>query len=315
MIDFRYHLVSLIAVFLAVALGIVIGTTQLNGGVLDNLKGQVSALEQDKRQLEDTTDQLQAQQSAGAAFQQAVAPTLVSGSLAGAGVLLVATNDDVTTDTVEEVTALVREAGGEVTGTLRLQPEYSDPATAPALTSYVTGAGLPAGITLPETGDAGTLVATLLADVLMVRPGAAPPPAASISSVLAGLSALGVLSVEGSSVTPAGYAVLLTSGGFRGADADQRNTTLVQLAAALDAAGSGAVIAGEATSAEDNGLVGVVRADPTTSAAVSTVDDVDTAAGQISTVLALGQEREGTSGKYGSGQDTQPVPPVPSGTP
>ncbi|MBA3410734.1 MAG: copper transporter, partial [Geodermatophilaceae bacterium] len=31
MIDFRYHLVSLTAVFLAVALGIVIGTTQLNG--------------------------------------------------------------------------------------------------------------------------------------------------------------------------------------------------------------------------------------------------------------------------------------------
>ncbi len=33
MIDFRYHLVSLIAVFLAVALGIVIGTTALNNPI------------------------------------------------------------------------------------------------------------------------------------------------------------------------------------------------------------------------------------------------------------------------------------------
>ena len=42
MIDFRYHLVSLIAVFLALAIGIVIGTTPLNGPVLDDLHGQVT---------------------------------------------------------------------------------------------------------------------------------------------------------------------------------------------------------------------------------------------------------------------------------
>ena len=55
MIDFRYHLVSLIAVFLAVALGIVIGTTALNEPILADIKNQVSALEKDKRSLEDRT--------------------------------------------------------------------------------------------------------------------------------------------------------------------------------------------------------------------------------------------------------------------
>jgi hypothetical protein len=48
---------------------------------------------------------------------------------------------------------------------------------------------------------------------------------------------------------------------------------------------------------------------------VSTVDNVATAAGRISTVLALGQEGEGTSGQYGTGEDTQPVPPVPASAP
>ena len=81
MIDFRYHLVSLIAVFLAIALGIVIGTTQLNGKVLDDLRGQVSSLEQDKRGLEDNTQQLQAQQDDANAFETAVAPALVKGSV------------------------------------------------------------------------------------------------------------------------------------------------------------------------------------------------------------------------------------------
>ena len=61
MIDFRYHLDSLIAVFLAVALGIVIGTTQLNDPILTDIRGQVTALEQDKRALEDQTQQLQSQ--------------------------------------------------------------------------------------------------------------------------------------------------------------------------------------------------------------------------------------------------------------
>ncbi|WP_448623545.1 copper transporter [Geodermatophilus sp. URMC 64] len=314
MIDFRYHLVSLIAVFLAIALGIVIGTTQLNGPILDDLRGQVSALEQDKRDLEDVTQQVQAQQETSNAFEAAVAPALVDGALTGSSVVLVVTNDQVSTDTVEEVTALVGQAGGTVTGTLRLQPEFSDPSSASALESYVTGSGLPAGVQLPESGDAGQLVAALLAQVLMVPKGAPAPNTADLSSVLAGLSALDVLAQDSASVTPANYAVLLTSGGFQGEDAEQRNTTLVQLAAALDAAGSGAVVSGDTAAAGDNGLVGVLRGDPTTSAAISTVDNVDTISGQISTVLALGREGEGTSGKYGTGEDTQPVPPVPAAT-
>ena len=77
MIDFRYHLVSLIAVFLAVALGIIIGTTQLNDPILTDIRGQVTALEQDKRALEDQTRQLQAQVNTSDTFAEAVAPALV----------------------------------------------------------------------------------------------------------------------------------------------------------------------------------------------------------------------------------------------
>ena len=313
MIDFRYHLVSLIAVFLAVALGIVIGTTALNAPILEDLEGEVAALAEDKRELETRTQDLQAQLATSDAFEQAVAPALVAGSLAGRSVVLVATGEDVATETVEEVSTLVVEAGGTVTGTVRLQPEYSDPTTAAEVQSYVTGPGLPTGVTLPETDDTGQLVGSLLAQVLMrpAAPGAAAPDTAALSSVLAGLRALEVLDVESSSVTPADFAVLLTAGAPAG-DAEQRTDTLVDLALALDAAGSGAVVAGDGASAGDTGLVGVLRADPENSAAVSTVDNVDAASGRISTVLALGRESQGTSGAYGTGEDAQPVPPLPA---
>ena len=314
MIDFRYHLVSLIAVFLAIALGIVIGTTQLNGKVLDDLRGQVSSLEQDKRDLEDNTQQLKTQQDNSEAFTTAVAPALVDGSLTGRSVALVITDDQVSSDTVDEVTALIGHAGGTVSGTIRLTPAYSDPSKASALENYVTGGGLPTSVTLPTNGDAGQLTASVLAQVLMAKVAGPTPTTADLSSVLAGLTSLEVLSADSASVTPANFAVVLTAGAFKGADADERNAALAELAAALDAAGEGAVVAGDTASAGDQGLVGVVRNDPATSAAVSTVDNVDTIAGQISAVLALGSERDGTSGKYGTGQDTQPVPPVPAAT-
>jgi len=314
-IDFRYHLVSLIAVFLAVALGIVIGTTALNEPILADIENQVADLEQDKRDLEDRTQQLQVQVDTAEAFETAVAPVLVDGTLAGRTVLLVSTNEDVPPETVEEVTALIGEAGGSVSGAISLRPEYSDPSTAASLQSYATGGGLPAGIELPATDDAGQLIAGLLGQVLMTSPTGGATDASAISSVLSGLTALDVLSQDSDTVSPADYAVVLTAGAFSGDDAAERNETVVELVSALDAAGSGAVVAGDTASAGENGLVGVIRSDPTVSAAISTVDNVGTAAGQISTILALGSEGEGTSGKYGTGEDTQPVPPVPAAAP
>src|SRR5690242_17749974 len=113
-IDFRYHLVSLIAVFLAVALGIVIGTTQLNGGVLDNLQSQVTTLEQSKRSLEDQTQILRAQADGGVAFEQAAGPALVRGALNGRSVLLVVASDKVAPETVQALGTLIGQAGGAV---------------------------------------------------------------------------------------------------------------------------------------------------------------------------------------------------------
>jgi len=313
-IDFRYHLVSLIAVFLAVALGIIIGTTALNQPILNDIEGQVAALEQDKRSLEDRTQALQAQLDTTQAFDAAVAPALVEGTLTDSSVLLVVTNEAVTQDDIDEVSTLIGEAGGTVSGQISLQPEYTDPNSEAALQSYVTS-GLPSGITVPEADDAGQLVGALLAQVLMTPAGGPAPDGTAASSVLAGLTALDVLASEGDSVAAADYAIVLTSGGFTGDDAAERNATLVELVSALDAASSGAVVAGDAASTGETGLIGVLRADPTLSAAVSTVDNVGTAAGRISTVLALGGEAEGTSGRYGTGEDTQPVPPLPATTP
>lgn len=314
MIDFRYHLVSLIAVFLAVALGIVIGTTQLNGGVLDNLQTQVSGLQEDKRVLESQAQQLQGQLDDANGFDEAVGPILVQNTLTDRSVVLVIGGTDVPADVVEGVTALLGTAGATVTGSIRLNPGYGDPQRAADVQSYVTGQGMPPGLTLPVTGDTGRLVASVLAQVLMIpgagdAAGGTAPSRTATASVLAGLEQLDLLSPDTSSVSPADFAVVLTAGvPTDTAAADTRNAALVQLAAALDARGSGAVVAGDSDSATDGGLVAAVRADRTVSTDVSTVDNVDAPAGRVSTVLALAAEGRNYSGAYGTGANTQLVP-------
>ena len=314
MIDFRYHLVSLIAVFLAVALGIVIGTTQLNGPVLTNLQGQVTALQDDKRALEDQTQLLQTQLDDVGTFDEAVGPTLVSNTLAGRSVVLVVASGDVDAQVLEGLTALVGSAGATVTGTVRLTDAYAEAASATTLESFLSGPGLPPTITRPATGDVGAQVASVLAQVLMV-PGAGDttartaPSSTDTSTVVGGLEQLGVLSKDTSSVSAADFAIVVTAATISGAHADSRTTALVQLATALDGAGSGAVVAGDLASAGDGGLVAAVRADQDATSAVSTVDNVTAAAGRISAVLALAAEGRGTSGEYGVGEDTKPVPP------
>jgi hypothetical protein len=310
-IDFRYHLVSLIAVFLAVALGIVIGTTQLNGPLTDNLQGQVTALQDDKRSLEDQTQLLQTQLNDVGDFDEAVGPTLVHGTLSGRSIVLVVTSPDVDTAVVEGLTALAGSAGATVTGTIRLTDAYADSSTEGTLDSFLSGPGIPATvISSPSTTDPGERVASVLAQVLMVPgpgspgTGIAPSPT-DTSTVLAGLEELGVLSRDTSSVSPADFAVVLTAGTV----SDTRTTALVQLATALDDQGSGVVVAGDLASAGNGGLVEVVRNDQAATSIVSSVDNVTTAAGRISTVLALAAEGRNTSGEYGVGKDTQPVPP------
>lgn len=310
MISFRYHLVSLISVFLAIALGIVIGTTQLNGVVLDGLSSQVEDLTSDKRALEARSQTLESQLTQGDAFGEAVAPVLVANKLANASVLVVLAAE-VDSEVADLTATLIEAAGATVAGTLQLLPEYSDPQVAQDLQNYATSEGVPPGIQLPITDDAAILVGALLGAVLM-NPADDTEPAdpTATTTVLAALSSLGVLSVEGSEVEGADYAIMLTTAAVDGDDAAERNAALAALAEALDTAGRGAVVAGDVSSAEETGLVGVIRADPRLAAAVSTVDNVNVAAGRISAVLALSAEGQGTSGKYGTGEDTQPVPPL-----
>lgn len=312
MIDFRYHVVSLAAVFLALALGVLLGTTQLSGAVSDDLRGQVRQLDADKRELQGELRTAQGRAKSDDTVTSALAPKLLTGTLRDAKVVLVAT-PQAADSTVEGVQKAVEQAGGRVTGRVQLTDDYADPGRAADAKAYVTGGSQPAGFQLPESEDAGVLSGALLAYGLLGSKDGDPTPAVT-SEVVAGFASLRMLRVDSAQVTAADLAVVVTSGPVAGEDPAARLRTLGDLVSALDGAGRGAVVAGTAAAAGKEGLVGAVRADSGLASAVSTVDHADRPVGQVAAVFALAQQGGGRSGQYGTaaGADA-PFPPTSSG--
>ncbi|OFL64360.1 copper transporter [Brevibacterium sp. HMSC063G07] len=81
MIDFRYHLVSLFSVFLALAVGIVLGAGPLKAPIGQSLQGQVQALREDRDNLRGDLDKSRAETRSLNDFVEANAPSLIDDKL------------------------------------------------------------------------------------------------------------------------------------------------------------------------------------------------------------------------------------------
>ncbi len=291
MISFRYHLVSIIAVFLALALGIVVGTTGLNGEILKNLKQEVKGLRADNGNLRTTNADLAKRANNADSAISAYELKVLAGSLTNKTVAVVAA-PGVSVAVKSGIEAGVKAGGGQVVSRIQLSTAYLDPQRQQDLRDFATkGSGTPTGLQLPVTSDATVLAGALLAYVF----GGKGAPT-DLTQVLSGLSTLGMLRVESATPKPAQLTIVLDTGAL--AVNDPRAKAMPSLVSELARAGMRTVVAGDAPAATEQGLIAVVRADSALTRTVSTVDNADTALGQVSTVLALASP---TPGQYGTG--------------
>lgn len=307
MVDFRYHLVSIIAVFLALAVGIVVGTTALNGPVLDGLKTSVSSLTGDKRSLEGDVKDLRRQTSSQDEFARLVMPVVLQGSLATQRVLVVST-PDADNGMREGLLAALRTAGATVTGDVRMRPGLLAASSA-ATVDDVVAAVAPAALELPARGTADR-AATELAAALSTSATSLTSTAAQ--KVIGGFTGADLIDVAGRSVDSTATLVLVVSGPPQlGAGINARDTAVLSFVKAFDAR-SGVVVAGPSTSAQDGAVLSAVRGSGL-DARVSSVDDADSPQGVVAAVLALAEQADGGAGSYGSGKGASA--PVPQPTP
>jgi hypothetical protein len=114
-INLRYHIVSLVAVFLALAIGIVVGSTVLREGTVTVLRHTSNGLIKESQQARAENKALQAQLDNSTTFGTAVLPSLVRDRLRGRTAVLVDT-DRVDDATRKAVTDALQAAGADVDG-------------------------------------------------------------------------------------------------------------------------------------------------------------------------------------------------------
>jgi hypothetical protein len=311
-ISLRYHVISIAAVFLALAVGVVLGSTTLSRTLLAGVTSDNDDLVKQVHDLENQRNGQNARLADADSFATQVGPMAVQGQLAQRTVVIITTADAAPADR-DALKALLTDAGARVTGEVQLTDDFSDPEKADQLKDIVPRL-LPAGVQLPTVADPGTLAGGLLGPVLLINKTDNKPQATAdeTAAALSGLTEGGFVKAS-QGIQPAQLAVVLTGGAATGDGAGDRAATIARFATQVDRSGAGAVLAGSAGSADGTGAVGFVRADTAATSILSTVDNADAPSGRVVTVLALHEQLDGKSGRYGSaGNAEAPAPGAPA---
>jgi hypothetical protein len=300
-ISFRYHIVSIVSVFLALAVGVALGGGPLKGEVDNTLVDQVRTDRQVRAGLKDQIASLRDGDAFTDEFAASAAPALLAGRLRGHVVTIVVL-PTAHQAAVPSLAKLVQVAGGTVGGTLRVGQKLVDVSNKQLVGQLGTQLeGRAKNLTLPADASPYERLGALVARAIGTtrRGGAAVDGAAT--GILSGLSAGGLMSPQGS-LDRRGDMMLFVTGPGQGPADQQRAageivSTLVQ---AVDARTAGAVLAGPSSAARHDGQLKAVRDDVSASQHVSTVDSLNRTAGQVVAVMALAGQASGGSGQYGA---------------
>lgn len=299
---FRHIVLSLAVAFVALAGGVVLGARMLSDPMMAGLRGDNEYLQQQIGTLEEQQDTLNQRLAAANDFDAQMSARIVVDSLADTSVVIFRTPDADDAD-VAALSDLVQRAGGSVTGTIGLTSEFVGANAAEKLRSVVNSPIVPAGTALNTTLiDPGAQAGDLLGISMLVNPDPTAPAVdpTERDTVLTTLRDTGFVTFT-DDPGPADAAIVITGGALPD-DAGNQGATVARFAAALASHGSATVLAGRDGSAASIGAVAVTRSDSSLANLVTTVDDVNTAAGRITTVLALESMSEGApANSYGLG--------------
>jgi hypothetical protein len=310
MISLRQHALSLAAVFLSLAVGVVLGSGFLSDTLLSSLRAEKRDLYTQISGLNDQKNVLNQKLSAANNFDDQLAGRIVHDALGSKSVVVFRT-PDAKDDDVAAVSKFVGQAGGTLTGTVSLTQEFVDANSAEKLRTVVNSSVLPAGQQLStKLVDQGSQAGDLLGIALLIN---ANPDVQQVQdperdAVLASLRDTGFITYQPADHLGAANAALVVTGGALPQDAGNQGVSVARFSAGLAPHGSGTLLAGRDGSATGGAAVAVTRADSGMSSVVSTVDDVDTAPGRITAILGLHDLINGGHvGQYGTGHGATSV--------
>jgi hypothetical protein len=340
-IDFRYHLVSIVAVFLALAIGIVLGSTELQGPAYNLLNQTTAKLQNEYNQASSERDAAQQQADLGQSYAQAVQPVVLHDLLVGQRLLII-TEPGAPASVVTAISdAATQDAGATVTGQIALQPKFFDNSdtTLDGLNQINLAMSQADGIVLNTGMTYQQQAAQVIASEILTRapgspatqqastqpsvsPSPSPSPSASsqqettAQTMLGAYANEGFLTINGQPSASATLVVIVTpQTAPPDGSADPLDQLLGPLAEELAADSSATVVAGVSADSGQGSPIAVLRASSAASK-VSTVDDADFVAGQSVVIQALAAQLNGASpGSYGFANGASAVAPSPAPTP
>jgi hypothetical protein len=271
------------AVFLALAIGLVVGTAALNGPAVDTLKDRVNSLTSTNQQYRDQVNQLEADAGKQEQFANASAPILLQDKLAGRRVLVVSMAG--ASQYVDDTVKMLALSGAKLTGKIEIEDRFTDPTYNENLLD-LAGTTVPAGLTnVPTNSDGVETASYVLASVLL---DANPPlPADSLRTVVAAYKEAGFIAVTGQPTGTAEAVILLAAPPYTDPKADARNKNVVTMVGQFARIRPEVIAANGA--AGSNNVISAVRGDPTLQKSVSTVDNLATPQGRVAVVLAVNE--------------------------
>jgi hypothetical protein len=297
--------------------GVVVGTTALNGPVLDGLRDRNAGLISDKRALESDVRGLQADVETADDLVRAMSGDLIGSRLEGRRVLLVKAPgaDERTT---EQIATTLAAADGQVTGRLSLHPALFESGSTQLLED-LAAAVIPAGVRLPEESAVARVGAVLSAALVVSSDGSAVDRDAA-QQIVSAFQEAGLVELDDAGETPAAASlvVLVAAAAPTEPVEDDGRTELdglLAVAAQLDTRSDGLVVAGPADAAVEGGLIRALRSDSARDEIISSVDNADRAVGQVAVVLALREQAQGGSGRYGGAQGASAPAPTATASP
>jgi len=300
-INFRYHIVSIVSVFLALAIGVALGGGPLKGEVDNTLVQQVKNDRATKTSLEQQINGLKSGNSFTDEFAKTVAPGLLGNSLQGRAVTMVVLPTAQQSD-VAALSNLIGVAGGTVSGTVRIGDQLVDAGNKQLVDELGNQLeGRASGVSIPPDASPYERIGMLIARAIGTDYNGGLPVDGPATSILAGLSTTSLMSTEGKFDRRGGLVLFVAGPGQGSSEQKQGAASIVDtLVTAVDGATDGVVLAGPVASARADGQIKAVRDDVTASKDVSTVDSLGRTAGQVVTVMALAGQAAGRTGQYGA---------------
>ena len=307
MINFRYHVVSLTAVFLALAIGLVVGTAALNGPVADSLKSQISALSKDNSNKRDQINQYRDELNKNQDFATQIAPAYLNNQLAGRKILVVALPN--TSEYADGVISMLKVAGATVTAKITVQDKFFDPNSTYELLDLAGQSSQPTiqmeG--LPLNSDGVETASAQLALGLLQRAGAAQASADDVAALLTAYTKQGYLAVGDNAVGGAEGTVIVSGEPPTDKDAAKKNQSAVTMATQF---GKNKPLVVSGVEVGDGNLISGVRGDPKLVKEISTVDNASTAQGQVATAVVTAERMvQNKVGQYGLGPGASSLVP------